>query len=164
MKESVFQVLYTILLTHWNNCGDMELQLVMKAFQHSFQELTDLSVFKKNIYYLQDLNKRNRLFSKEFFIVQWRPEFLQSLLKVLFDGMHRILEDELIPVVYELAIVELNSFFSQVLPAVINTLPIVTSHKAQLLQEFSQDTDAPTFTRNVQQMLSSYRVISLSRS
>lgn len=163
VKESIFQVLYTILLTHWNNCGDQELQLVMKAFQHSFQQLSDLPVFKRNLFYLRDLNNRNRLFSKEFFAIHWKNEFLYTFLKLLFDGMHRILEDEIIPIIFDLASVDLNGFFGTILPSMISQLPLLQNQKSQLLQEFSHDCDSPTFSRNIQQLLSGYRVLSLGR-
>ena len=124
VKESVFQVLYTILLNHWSNCGNNELQIVMEAFQHSFTQLSDLPVFKRNLFYLRDLNKRNTLFTKTFFVQNWRTIFLHQFLTILFDGMHRILEDEIIPIVFELACVDFNSFYGNILPGSISVLPL----------------------------------------
>ena len=156
VKEAIFQVLYMILLTHLNHCQDQELQLAMKAFHYSFQRLSDLSIFKKNLHFLADLNKRIKLFSKEFFVKDWRNVFLQTFFKVLFDGMHRILEDDIIPVIFELASVDLNSFFIKVLPGLIAGLSVIPSPvKADILMNFSRDTDMPTFSRNMQQMVGS---------
>lgn len=77
IKESLFQLLYTILLSHSNTCSEVELQIILNAFYYSFQRLSDLSVFKKNLFYLSDLNKRIRLFSKEYVINNWKNRFLQ---------------------------------------------------------------------------------------
>ena len=163
VKEAVFQVLYTVLLSHWNSCADKELESIMNAFRHSFEQLSDLPVFKNNLFYLRDLNKRNRLFSKDYFALHCRPHFLHTFLGILFGGMHGILEEDIIAILYELAALDFATFFSQVLRGFLGALPDISSpHKLQLLDQFPQDTDAPSFSRNVQQMVGQLNLACLS--
>lgn len=155
VREAIFQVLYTVLLTHSVSCTEDEQKTIMGIFLASFQQLSDLSVFKNNLFFLNDLNKRNRLFSRESIAKNVRPAFLQTLLMLLFGGMHGIVEEDIISFLFELASLDFAAFYSQVLCGTLSGLTgLSNSQKAQLLALFGQEIDFPTFSRNCHQMVS----------
>ena len=84
----------------------------------------------------------------------WGNQFIHTLFIVLLQASHSIWQDEIIPIIYDIAAISFDSFFNQILPALCQSLPSISdADKQTILLQFSRETDIPTFTRNVQQMV-----------
>uniref|UniRef100_A0A6A7G5Q6 Exportin-6-like n=4 Tax=Hirondellea gigas TaxID=1518452 RepID=A0A6A7G5Q6_9CRUS len=133
-----------------------QLSRILQAFGQSFMQ-ADITVFRHNLSTLHILNNKFRLYSKGVF----RPllsQFITVLLQVLLHGSHALLQDEIICCVFHMASVELPSFHAQFLDTFLRNMAALTDQQRHSLREdFSTDTDFPTFSQSVQRMVNDLR-------
>jgi len=157
VKVDMFNLLSTVIENHWSHLQskpDMLMQ-IFTTFKHSLEQ-TDLNVYKNNLLLLDTLNKKCKIFSSSAF-ADWVDPFLYCLFQVLVHGTHDLLRDEIISTIYTLASLNFSGFFANTLPSLIQTLENISlEEKQNLYSHFKQATDLPSFSSNIEQLVSNY--------
>eukprot|EP00039_Didymoeca_costata_P014400 m.232075 g.232075 ORF g.232075 m.232075 type:complete len:1118 (-) comp16015_c0_seq11:2348-5701(-) len=122
---------------------------IMHAFCLSFQQ-TDINLFKQNLSTLKELNEHQKIFQKDVFRENLQQGFLETLFQAMFSGAFKLLHDQILSVIHDLAAVDFNNFFSVFLPQMLHQLNgLNDAQKHELAARFPPVTDIPTFTHNV---------------
>jgi hypothetical protein len=150
--EEYYGLLFEMVLQHWNYFSIPQqaasLQFILTAFTKSF-ELTDINIFSRNIKALETLNKKVKLYQREYFVGNVRFPLLDSLFAALINRTHDLLREEINDIVYHLAAVHFQSFYYQYLPRLLHKTKLGEAQQNQLLQAFGNPTDLPSFVAHL---------------
>ena len=185
LKAPVFNLLYHTLLHNWNfffksnlkafhnNNGDSKDNVenkeaflgVMKVFGHSFCQ-TDITIFRQNVFALEQLNAKWRLYSKPIFKETLLADFLSVYLRALIAKSHHLLKEEIGTAVYNLASTDFPVFFQKFIPQFLSSVSVLDDNQRQILAEtFAPDNDLPSFLNNLDRLVTDlryYQLVNLS--
>mmetsp|Transcript_11920 Transcript_11920/g.21284 ORF Transcript_11920/g.21284 Transcript_11920/m.21284 type:complete len:554 (+) Transcript_11920:2-1663(+) len=161
LMEAKFDLLYKVLLRFWNAL-DPQLELAMQPFLESFKlENLAPTQLRQNLAALEDLNRVHKLFSKEAFKQKMLPVFAQALLTAFISRSYQLLEDELLQVIYDMANVNMEAFFSTIMPAFVQhyaqTHANVQINPSQVLTALKVSTDVYSFKQNLHTFANDFR-------
>ncbi|KAK6641177.1 hypothetical protein RUM44_012886 [Polyplax serrata] len=158
VQESLFQLVYSILVHKWHyffkatleaDVRKKEFLQLMKSIGQSLF-LQNIDLFRQNLKNLERLNNKWNLYYKEVFKKDLHGEFLIALLNILLTKSHTLVNDEIAVVIYNLIIVDANSFFDVFLPKYLDSIGMLNvSQKTVLLDNFTRDTDMPSMIQNI---------------
>ncbi|XP_058012882.1 exportin-6 isoform X2 [Ahaetulla prasina] len=176
VKAELYELLFRILHHNWRyffksnvlasvQRGVAEEQMengaqftaVMQAFGQSFLQ-PDIHLFKQNLFYLETLNTKQKLYHKKLFQASMLFQFVNVLLQVLVHKSHDLLQEEIGIAIYNMASVDFDSFYSAFLPGFLAGCDRVdTNQKNVLGRNFKMDRDLPSFTQNVHRLVNDLR-------
>ncbi|XP_060521538.1 exportin-6-B [Cylas formicarius] len=113
----------------------------------------DVNIFRRSLVILQDLNHNKQLFHKAIFRSTLLPELLRVLLNALLYKRHGLSCEEIGLVVYSMAEVSFEGFFTKFLPQYIQDLKELLPQQYELLlANFNptNDRDVPSFVQHLQ--------------
>ena len=169
LKAPVFNLLYHTLLHNWNFFFKSNLKSfhnnnqeskdivenkeaflgVMKVFGHSFCQ-TDISIFRQNVFALEQLNVKWRLYSKPIFKETLLADFLSVYLRALIAKSHHLLKEEIGTAIYNMGSTDFPVFFQKFLPQFLSGVENLDDNQRQILAEtFRPDSDLPSFHSNL---------------
>ncbi|XP_069761398.1 exportin-6 isoform X7 [Narcine bancroftii] len=158
VKMELFELLYQILHNNWRfffkssvlasvqrgtaeEPMENEAQFVsaMQAFGQSFLQ-PDIQIFKQNLFYLETLNTKHKLYHKKIFRATMLFQFVNVLLQVLVHKSHDLLQEEIGIAVYNMASVDFSSFYAAFLPQFLANCDGVDSNQRTVLgRNFKMD-------------------------
>lgn len=174
IKGVFYELLYEILLNNWRfffpatilcHMDDLdepienqeEFTAIMMAFGHAFLQ-SDLTIFKKNIEYLESLNAKHKLYSKPQFKSIMLYQFLHLLLQVLIQQSHGLLQEEICCCIYNMAAIDFNMFHTRFMADFLQRCDgITTEQRAEIASNYKPDEDLPTFVSNIRQFSNDLR-------
>uniref|UniRef100_UPI00398EC4A9 exportin-6 isoform X2 n=1 Tax=Pristiophorus japonicus TaxID=55135 RepID=UPI00398EC4A9 len=176
VKMELFELLYQILHNNWRfffkssvlasvqrgtaeEPMENEAQFVsaMQAFGQSFLQ-PDIQIFKQNLFYLETLNTKHKLYHKKIFRTTMLFQFINVLLQVLVHKSHDLLQEEIGIAVYNMASVDFNSFYAVFLPQFLGSCDGIDSNQRTVLgRNFKMDRDLPSFTQCVHRLVNDLR-------
>lgn len=176
VKMELFELLYQILHNNWRfffkssvlasvqrgtaeEPMENEAQFVsaMQAFGQSFLQ-PDIQIFKQNLFYLETLNTKHKLYHKKIFRTTMLFQFVNVLLQVLVHKSHDLLQEEIGIAVYNMASVDFSSFYAAFLPHFLANCDGVDSNQRTVLgRNFKMDRDLPSFTQSVHRLVNDLR-------
>ncbi|XP_078274095.1 exportin-6 isoform X1 [Rhinoraja longicauda] len=176
VKMELFELLYQILHNNWRfffkssvlasvqrgtaeELMENEAQFVsaMQAFGQSFLQ-PDIQIFKQNLFYLETLNTKHKLYHKKIFRTTMLFQFVNVLLQVLVHKSHDLLQEEIGIAVYNMASVDFSSFYAAFLPHFLANCDGVDSNQRTVLgRNFKMDRDLPSFTQSVHRLVNDLR-------
>ncbi|XP_072125332.1 exportin-6 isoform X2 [Mobula birostris] len=176
VKLELFELLYQILHNNWRfffkssvlasvqrgtaeEPMENEAQFVsaMQAFGQSFLQ-PDIQIFKQNLFYLETLNTKHKLYHKKIFRTTMLFQFVNVLLQVLVHKSHDLLQEEIGIAVYNMASVDFSSFYAAFLPQFLANCDGVDSNQRTVLgRNFKMDRDLPSFTQSVHRLVNDLR-------
>lgn len=161
-----YEVVYELVLKHWNTTDSSKGQSVLVPSIQTFCEALgaqqgagmDVTVVVQILKWLRDLGKRVKLFERPEFVqsgLRWRlTGLLLNLAAAVTDGAAALAE-EAGDVLYDVALVDFGSFFREVLPAWIDQRPgLSIDQKRHLLALFPPDTDMTSFLTHLRDVAS----------
>ncbi|XP_055948034.1 exportin-6-like isoform X2 [Argiope bruennichi] len=175
VKPPLFELLHKILLHNYryffkvnvvNSLGEsgnekieneQHFTKIMEAYGQSFLQ-PDIVLFKQNLISLETLNNKWKLYYKGYFKSVMLFQFLSVLLKTLIYKTHNLLRDEIINTIYNMALVDFNSFYTVFLPQFLQNMEnLDANQKSALLRNFKHDTDLHSFAESIQRFVSDLR-------
>ncbi|XP_072916163.1 exportin-6 isoform X3 [Hemitrygon akajei] len=176
VKLELFELLYQILHNNWRfffkssvlasvqrgtaeEPMENEAQFVsaMQAFGQSFLQ-PDIQIFKQNLFYLETLNTKHKLYHKKIFRTTMLFQFVNVLLQVLVHKSHDLLQEEIGIAVYNMASVDFSSFYAAFLPQFLANCDGIDSNQRTVLgRNFKMDRDLPSFTQSVHRLVNDLR-------
>eukprot|EP00164_Ancoracysta_twista_P003115 GFYU01004153.1.p1 GENE.GFYU01004153.1~~GFYU01004153.1.p1 ORF type:complete len:1070 (+),score=318.07 GFYU01004153.1:283-3492(+) len=171
LRSAYYKLVYNVVLFNWNAWFPLgggggesteSFSQMMEKFMTSFLQ-SDIGVFKSNLEALEDLNAKRRLYERPVFQQNMCFAFLETLTKALLNKSHDLLREEIITTMYHMIIaIGFEHFFQNFLPYVLQNAQVINDgQKGHLLQTFSRDTDAPTFSKNMSQFINDYCYFSM---
>lgn len=173
LKETLYHLLTLILRHHWRyffkgpllvsygSPGSKAAETVenqsqfisiMTAYGQSFM-LPDINIFQQNLAALDTLHSKWKLYHKSIFRAGIAKEFINTLFEVLSSGSHELLRDEIGLSIHAMASADFEVFFHQNLPSYLVTCQGIDDQQRMLLKNgFTNETDLPSFTRNVHRL------------
>eukprot|EP01135_Chromosphaera_perkinsii_P009614 Nk52_evm64s1810 gene=Nk52_evmTU64s1810 len=126
---------------------------ILMAFAESFS-LAEISLFKQNLAYLEELNVKCNLYRKDVFLQEhFMYIFIEQMMTTLMEGSHNLLKEEIISFIYSLAsIEEFRTFFNEFVPRFVQTKlssKCTDAEMSQLCNCFPRDTDLPSFAKSL---------------
>ena len=185
LKGPVFNLLYHTLLHNWNFFFKSNLKNfhnnnseskdivenkeaflgVMKVFGHSFCQ-TDITIFRQNVFALEQLNSKWRLYSRPIFKETLLADFLSVYLRALIAKSHHLLKEEIGTAVYNMASTHFPVFFQKFIPQFLSSISVLDDNQRQILAEtFTPDNDLPSFLSNLDRFVTDlryYQLVNLS--
>ncbi|XP_067912796.1 exportin-6 isoform X2 [Heterodontus francisci] len=176
VKMELFELLYQILHNNWRfffkssvlasvQRGTAEEPMenaaqfvsAMQAFGQSFLQ-PDIQIFKQNLFYLETLNSKHKLYHKKIFRTTMLFQFINVLLQVLVHKSHDLLQEEIGIAVYNMASVDFSSFYAVFLPQFLGSCDGIDSNQRTVLgRNFKMDRDLPSFTQSVHRLVNDLR-------
>ncbi|XP_060696656.1 exportin-6 isoform X2 [Hemiscyllium ocellatum] len=176
VKMELFELLYQILHNNWRFFfkssvlasvqrgtaeepmeNEAQFASAMQAFGQSFLQ-PDIQIFKQNLFYLETLNTKHKLYHKKIFRTTMLFQFINVLLQVLVHKSHDLLQEEIGIAVYNMASVDFNSFYTVFLPQFLGSCDGVDSNQRTVLgRNFKMDRDLPSFTQSVHRLVNDLR-------
>jgi len=106
-----------------------------------------------NLAALDTLHSKWKLYHKSIFRAGIAKEFINTLFEVLSSGSHELLRDEIGLSIHAMASADFEVFFHQNLPSYLVTCQGIDDQQRMLLKNgFTNETDLPSFTRNVHRL------------
>uniref|UniRef100_A0A8C9UN02 Exportin-6 n=1 Tax=Spermophilus dauricus TaxID=99837 RepID=A0A8C9UN02_SPEDA len=137
--------------------NEPQFSAIMQAFGQSFLQ-PDIHLFKQNLFYLETLNTKQKLYHKKIFRTTMLFQFVNVLLQVLVHKSHDLLQEEIGIAIYNMASVDFDGFFAAFLPEFLTSCDGVdTNQKNVLGRNFKMDRDLPSFTQNVHRLVNDLR-------
>ena len=137
---------------------------IMKIFGESFLK-ADIYVFKTNLETLESLNNRFKLYHKSIFGSQLLKPFIIMFLQVLLSKSKDIFQDEISTIIYNMASVDFEAFFTQHIPTFLSSCQGLDSNQMHQLNNFiirHAATDLPSFTQSLYKFVNDVRYYQLS--
>uniref|UniRef100_F6VAC3 Exportin-6 n=1 Tax=Ornithorhynchus anatinus TaxID=9258 RepID=F6VAC3_ORNAN len=176
VKAELFELLFRILHHNWRYFfksnvlasvqrgiaeeqmeNEAQFSAIMQAFGQSFLQ-PDIHLFKQNLFYLETLNTKQKLYHKKIFRTTMLFQFVNVLLQVLVHKSHDLLQEEIGIAIYNMASVDFDSFYSAFLPEFLSGCDGVDSNQKNVLgRNFKMDRDLPSFTQNVHRLVNDLR-------
>ncbi|XP_015414991.1 PREDICTED: exportin-6 isoform X2 [Myotis davidii] len=158
VKAELFELLFRILHHNWRyffkstvlasvQRGAAEEQMenepqfsaIMQAFGQSFLQ-PDIHLFKQNLFYLETLNTKQKLYHKKIFRTTMLFQFVNVLLQVLVHKSHDLLQEEIGIAIYNMASVDFDGFFAAFLPEFLTGCDGVDANQKNVLgRNFKMD-------------------------
>uniref|UniRef100_A0A8C2XYN5 Exportin-1/Importin-beta-like domain-containing protein n=1 Tax=Capra hircus TaxID=9925 RepID=A0A8C2XYN5_CAPHI len=130
---------------------------IMQAFGQSFLQ-PDIHLFKQNLFYLETLNTKQKLYHKKIFRSAMLFQFVNVLLQVLVCRSHDLLQEDIGIAIYNMASVDFDGFFTAFLPEFLTSCDGVDANQKNVLgRNFKMDRDLPSFTQNVHRLVNDLR-------
>ncbi|ELW66405.1 Exportin-6 [Tupaia chinensis] len=137
--------------------NEPQFSAIMQAFGQSFLQ-PDIHLFKQNLFYLETLNTKQKLYHKKIFRTTMLFQFVNVLLQVLVHKSHDLLQEEIGIAVYNMASVDFDGFFAAFLPEFLTSCDGVDANQKNVLgRNFKMDRDLPSFTQNVHRLVNDLR-------
>ncbi|KAM8779604.1 exportin-6 [Rhynchonycteris naso] len=137
--------------------NEPQFSAVMQAFGQSFLQ-PDIHLFKQNLFYLETLNTKQKLYHKKIFRSTMLFQFVNVLLQVLVHKSHDLLQEEIGIAIYNMASVDFDGFFAAFLPEFLTSCDGVDANQKNVLgRNFKMDRDLPSFTQNVHRLVNDLR-------
>uniref|UniRef100_A0A803SXF8 Importin N-terminal domain-containing protein n=1 Tax=Anolis carolinensis TaxID=28377 RepID=A0A803SXF8_ANOCA len=176
VKAELFELLFRVLHHNWRyffkssilasvqrGAADEQMEnqaqfsAIMQAFGQSFLQ-PDIHLFKQNLFYLETLNTKQKLYHKKIFRTAMLFQFVNVLLQVLVHKSHDLLQEEIGIAIYNMASVDFDSFYSVFLPEFLASCDGVDANQKSVLgRNFKMDRDLPSFTQNVHRLVNDLR-------
>uniref|UniRef100_A0A7M4E1U5 Exportin 6 n=1 Tax=Crocodylus porosus TaxID=8502 RepID=A0A7M4E1U5_CROPO len=176
VKAELFELLFRVLHHNWRYFfksnvlasvqrgiaeeqmeNEAQFSAIMQAFGQSFLQ-PDIHLFKQNLFYLETLNTKQKLYHKKIFRTTMLFQFVNVLLQVLVHKSHDLLQEEIGIAIYNMASVDFDSFYSAFLPEFLASCDGVDSNQKNVLgRNFKMDRDLPSFTQNVHRLVNDLR-------
>ena len=176
MKAELFELLFRVLHHNWRYFfkssvlasvqrgvaeeqmeNEAQFSAIMQAFGQSFLQ-PDIHLFKQNLFYLETLNTKQKLYHKKIFRTTMLFQFVNVLLQVLVHKSHDLLQEEIGIATYNMASVDFDGFYSAFLPEFLASCDGVDSNQKNVLgRNFKMDRDLPSFTQNVHRLVNDLR-------
>ncbi|XP_064886999.1 exportin-6 isoform X4 [Columba livia] len=176
VKAELFELLFRILHHNWRYFfkssvlasvqrgvaeeqmeNEAQFSAIMQAFGQSFLQ-PDIHLFKQNLFYLETLNTKQKLYHKKIFRTTMLFQFVNVLLQVLVHKSHDLLQEEIGIATYNMASVDFDGFYSAFLPEFLASCDGVDSNQKNVLaRNFKMDKDLPSFTQNVHRLVNDLR-------
>ncbi|KAM8798588.1 exportin-6 isoform 3-T3 [Eudromia elegans] len=176
VKAELFELLFRILHHNWRYFfkssvlasvqrgiaeeqmeNEAQFSAIMQAFGQSFLQ-PDIHLFKQNLFYLETLNTKQKLYHKKIFRTTMLFQFVNVLLQVLVHKSHDLLQEEIGIAIYNMASVDFDGFYSAFLPEFLASCDGVDSNQKNVLgRNFKMDRDLPSFTQNVHRLVNDLR-------
>ncbi|KAI1233906.1 hypothetical protein IHE44_0004358 [Lamprotornis superbus] len=138
-------------------CMEQVYPIIAEAFGQSFLQ-PDIHLFKQNLFYLETLNTKQKLYHKKIFRTTMLFQFVNVLLQVLVHKSHDLLQEEIGIATYNMASVDFDGFYSAFLPEFLASCDGVDSNQKNVLgRNFKMDRDLPSFTQNVHRLVNDLR-------
>ncbi|XP_045398813.1 exportin-6 isoform X3 [Lemur catta] len=137
--------------------NEPQFSAIMQAFGQSFLQ-PDIHLFKQNLFYLETLNTKQKLYHKKIFRTTMLFQFVNVLLQVLVHKSHDLLQEEIGIAIYNMASVDFDGFFAAFLPEFLTSCDGVDANQKNVLgRNFKMDRDLPSFTQNVHRLVNDLR-------
>ncbi|XP_004695806.1 PREDICTED: exportin-6-like, partial [Condylura cristata] len=137
--------------------NELQFSAIMQAFGQSFLQ-PDIHLFKQNLFYLETLNTKQKLYHKKIFRTAMLFQFVNVLLQVLVHKSHDLLQEEIGIAIYNMASVDFDGFFAAFLPEFLTSCDGVDANQKNVLgRNFKMDRDLPSFTQNVHRLVNDLR-------
>ncbi|XP_054570522.1 exportin-6 isoform X4 [Eptesicus fuscus] len=137
--------------------NEPQFSAIMQAFGQSFLQ-PDIHLFKQNLFYLETLNTKQKLYHKKIFRTTMLFQFVNVLLQVLVHKSHDLLQEEIGIAIYNMASVDFDGFFAAFLPEFLTGCDGVDANQKNVLgRNFKMDRDLPSFTQNVHRLVNDLR-------
>lgn len=137
--------------------NEPQFSAIMQAFGQSFLQ-PDIHLFKQNLFYLETLNTKQKLYHKKIFRTTMLFQFVNVLLQVLVHKSHDLLQEEIGIAIYNMASVDFDGFFAAFLPEFLTSCDGVDANQKSVLgRNFKMDRDLPSFTQNVHRLVNDLR-------
>lgn len=137
--------------------NEPQFSAIMQAFGQSFLQ-PDIHLFKQNLFYLETLNAKQKLYHKKIFRTTMLFQFVNVLLQVLVHKSHDLLQEEIGIAIYNMASVDFDGFFAAFLPEFLTGCDGVDANQKNVLgRNFKMDRDLPSFTQNVHRLVNDLR-------
>eukprot|EP00794_Sanderia_malayensis_P009373 gene9373-10360_t len=152
MKTTVIGLLHQLLLHNWRFFFKADVLSKMAGqdtlhhedlFISIIKEIgealmdTDITLFKKSLEILQNLNERYKLYSKPVFQSKMLPTFLHVLLNLLVSQTHDLLKEDIILTIHSMASIDLANFNAEFMQRYLMQSDDLTDHqKTDLLKTF----------------------------
>ncbi|KAL4686080.1 hypothetical protein H8959_001677 [Pygathrix nigripes] len=137
--------------------NEPQFSAIMQAFGQSFLQ-PDIHLFKQNLFYLETLNTKQKLYHKKIFRTTMLFQFVNVLLQVLVHKSHDLLQEEIGIAIYNMASVDFDGFFAAFLPEFLTSCDGVDANQKSVLgRNFKMDRDLPSFTQNVYRLVNDLR-------
>ncbi|XP_052055598.1 exportin-6 isoform X3 [Apodemus sylvaticus] len=137
--------------------NEPQFSAIMQAFGQSFLQ-PDIHLFRQNLFYLETLNTKQKLYHKKIFRTTMLFQFVNVLLQVLVHKSHDLLQEEIGIAVYNMASVDFDGFFAAFLPEFLTSCDGVDANQKNVLgRNFKMDRDLPSFTQNVHRLVNDLR-------
>ncbi|XP_032698564.1 exportin-6 isoform X3 [Lontra canadensis] len=176
VKAELFELLFRTLHHNWRHFfkssilasvqrgvteepmeNEPQFSAIMQAFGQSFLQ-PDIHLFKQNLFYLETLNTKQKLYHKKIFRTTMLFQFVNVLLQVLVHKSHDLLQEEIGIAVYNMASVDFDGFFAAFLPEFLTSCDGVDANQKNVLgRNFKMDRDLPSFTQNVHRLVNDLR-------
>uniref|UniRef100_A0A8C3LTZ5 Exportin 6 n=1 Tax=Chrysolophus pictus TaxID=9089 RepID=A0A8C3LTZ5_CHRPC len=176
VKAELFELLFRVLHHNWRYFfkssvlasvqrgvaeeqmeNEAQFSAIMQAFGQSFLQ-PDIHLFKQNLFYLETLNTKQKLYHKKIFRTTMLFQFVNVLLQVLVHKSHDLLQEEIGIATYNMASVDFDGFYSAFLPEFLASCDGVDSNQKNVLgRNFKMDRDLPSFTQNVHRLVNDLR-------
>uniref|UniRef100_A0A8C0GTS1 Exportin 6 n=1 Tax=Chelonoidis abingdonii TaxID=106734 RepID=A0A8C0GTS1_CHEAB len=176
VKAELFELLFRVLHHNWRYFfkstvlasvqrgiaeeqmeNEAQFSAIMQAFGQSFLQ-PDIHLFKQNLFYLETLNTKQKLYHKKIFRTTMLFQFVNVLLQVLVHKSHDLLQEEIGIAIYNMASVDFDSFYSAFLTEFLASCDGVDSNQKNVLgRNFKMDRDLPSFTQNVHRLVNDLR-------
>ncbi|XP_044928437.1 exportin-6 isoform X1 [Mustela putorius furo] len=176
VKAELFELLFRTLHHNWRHFfkssvlasvqrgvaeepmeNEPQFSAIMQAFGQSFLQ-PDIHLFKQNLFYLETLNTKQKLYHKKIFRTTMLFQFVNVLLQVLVHKSHDLLQEEIGIAVYNMASVDFDGFFAAFLPEFLSSCDGVDANQKNVLgRNFKMDRDLPSFTQNVHRLVNDLR-------
>ncbi|NXY86450.1 XPO6 protein, partial [Alcedo cyanopectus] len=176
VKAELFELLFRVLHHNWRYFfkssvlasvqrgvaeeqmeNEAQFSAIMQAFGQSFLQ-PDIHLFKQNLFYLETLNTKQKLYHKKIFRTTMLFQFVNVLLQVLVHKSHDLLQEEIGIATYNMASVDFDGFYSAFLPEFLASCDGVDSNQKNALgRNFKMDRDLPSFTQNVHRLVNDLR-------
>ncbi|KAJ8284173.1 hypothetical protein COCON_G00030230 [Conger conger] len=176
VKAELFELLYQVLHHNWRHFfkssvlasmrrnaseepveNQAQFTAAMQAFGQSFLQ-PDIHIFKQNLFYLESLNSKHKLYHKKLFCSTMLFHFINVLLQVLVRRSHDLLQEEIGLAVYNMASVDFDSFYSTFLPQFLSGCQGIDANQRNALGcSFKMERDLPSFTQSVQRLVNDLR-------
>ncbi|XP_022275628.2 exportin-6 isoform X8 [Canis lupus baileyi] len=138
-------------------CMEQVYPIIAEAFGQSFLQ-PDIHLFKQNLFYLETLNTKQKLYHKKIFRTAMLFQFVNVLLQVLVHKSHDLLQEEIGIAIYNMASVDFDGFFAAFLPEFLTSCDGVDANQKNVLgRNFKMDRDLPSFTQNVHRLVNDLR-------
>ncbi|XP_068003431.1 exportin-6 isoform X2 [Melanerpes formicivorus] len=192
VKAELFELLFRVLHHNWRYFfkssvlasvqrslpeepmeNEAQFSAIMQAFGQSFLQ-PDIHLFKQNLFYLETLNTKQKLYHKgpllgwegpdcapalqKIFRTTMLFQFINVLLQVLVHKSHDLLQEEIGIATYNMASVDFDGFYSAFLPEFLASCDGVDSNQKNVLgRNFKMDRDLPSFTQSVHRLVNDLR-------
>nr|XP_055221565.1 exportin-6 isoform X2 [Gorilla gorilla gorilla] len=119
--------------------NEPQFSAIMQAFGQSFLQ-PDIHLFKQNLFYLETLNTKQKLYHKKIFRTAMLFQFVNVLLQVLVHKSHDLLQEEIGIAIYNMASVDFDGFFAAFLPEFLTSCDGVDANQKSVLgRNFKMD-------------------------